>query len=47
MKVAVLPNLDKRGSADMVEKLGVILKNEEIEAFLPENIQMENFKPLP
>ena len=31
MKVAVLPNLDKRGSAEVVEKLGVILKNEGIE----------------
>ena len=30
MKVAVLPNLDKRGSADMVEKLGDFLKKENI-----------------
>lgn len=47
MKVAVLPNLDKRGSAEVVEKLGVILKNEGIEGYLPDNIAGANFKHLP
>lgn len=47
MKVAVLPNLDKRGSAEVVEKLSVILKNEGIDAYLPENICGSGFKHLP
>lgn len=47
MKVAVLPNLDKRGSAEVVQKLGAILKNEDIEGFLPENISGADFKHLP
>jgi NAD+ kinase len=47
MKVAVLPNLDKRGSAQVVEKLGVILKNEGIEAYLPDTICSPNFKTAP
>lgn len=38
MIVAVLPNLDKRGSADMVEKIGAFLKKEGITAYLPDNI---------
>ena len=38
MIVAVIPNLDKRGSAEVVDKLGKILKQESIEAYLPENI---------
>ena len=28
MKVAVIPNLDKRGAAEVIEKLGIILKKE-------------------
>lgn len=47
MKVAVLPNLDKRGSAEVVEKLGVILKNEGIDAYLPDNICAGGFNHLP
>ncbi len=47
MKVAVLPNLDKRGSAETVERLGKFLKSEGIEAFIPENICSPNFKGLP
>ena len=38
MKAAILPNLDKRGAADVVMRLGEILENEEIEAFLPEGM---------
>ena len=38
MVVAVLPNLDKRGSADMVEKIGAFLKKEGITAYLPDSI---------
>lgn len=47
MTVAVLPNLDKRGSAQVVEKLGNILKNEGIEAYLPDTICSSNFKTAP
>ncbi len=46
MKVAVLPNLDKRGASEVVEKLGVFLKNENIEAFLPDTICSPNYKSL-
>lgn len=44
MVVAVLPNLDKRGSSQVVEKLGIILKKEGIEAYLPDTICSSNFK---
>ncbi len=47
MIVAVLPNLDKRGSAQVVEKLGVLLKKEGIEAYLPDTVCSSNFKTAP
>ncbi len=47
MKVAVLPNLDKRGSAEVVEKLGVLLKKEGVKAYLPDNIYGSAFEHLP
>ncbi len=47
MVVAVIPNLDKRGSAEVVEKLGAILKAEHIEAFLPDSICGTDFKHAP
>ncbi|MBE6777189.1 MAG: NAD(+)/NADH kinase [Ruminococcaceae bacterium] len=47
MVVAILPNLDKRGSAEVVEKLGVILKQEGIVAYLPDTICSPNFKTAP
>ncbi len=47
MVVAVLPNLDKRGSAEVVEKLGKILKAENIEAYLPDSICGTDFKHAP
>ena len=47
MKVALLPNLDKRGSAETVEKLGVFLKKEGIEAYLPDSICTPNFNYAP
>ena len=47
MRVGILPNLDKRGSAEVVEKLSDIFKYEGIEAFLPENISVGDFKRLP
>ena len=47
MIVAVLPNLDKKGSAEVVDKLGEILKAEKIEAYLPDTICATSFKHLP
>ena len=47
MIVAVIPNLDKRGSSEVVEKLGVLLKQEGIEAYLPDTIFGANFKHAP
>ncbi len=47
MKVAVIPNLDKHGSAEVVEKLGRILKGQGIEALMPDNICAANFVHLP
>jgi NAD+ kinase len=43
MVVAVIPNLDKRGSAEVVEKLGLILKKENIRAYLPDSICATDF----
>lgn len=47
MVVAVIPNLDKRGSAEVVERLGKILKNENIEAFIPDSICATGFNHMP
>ena len=47
MVVAVLPNLDKRGAIEVVNKLGVLLKKENIEAYIPDNICGTDFKSLP
>ncbi len=47
MVVAVLPNLDKRGSAEVVEKLGKILKAENIKAYLPDSICATDFSNAP
>ena len=38
MTVAVLPNLDKRGCAETVEKIGKLLNSIGIKAYLPESI---------
>lgn len=47
MTVAVIPNLDKRGSSEVVEKLGVLLKQEGITAYLPDTIFGVNFQHAP
>lgn len=44
MIVAVLPNLDKPGCGEVVEKLAVILKNEGIKAYLPDTIVATGFE---
>ncbi len=38
MTVAVIPNLDKRGSSDMVEKMGLFFEKCGIKAYLPDSI---------
>ena len=47
MKVAVLPNLDKRGSKELVEKLGSFLKNCGIEPLLPDSICCTGYSSVP
>ena len=47
MKAAVLPNLDKRGSKELVEKLGIFLKNSGIEPYLPDSICCSAYKCVP
>lgn len=47
VNIAVIPNLDKFGAAEVLEKLGTILKNEGIDAFVPDNICATGFTQLP
>ena len=47
MTVAVIPNLDKRGSSDMVEKIGALFKSNSIECYLPDSICGTNYKHAP
>ncbi len=47
MVIAVLPNLDKRGAAEVVEKLGAMLKKEGIKAYLPDTICSSNYLHVP
>lgn len=47
MVIAVLPNLDKRGAPEVVEKLGVFLKNEGVKAYLPDTICSPNYEYVP
>ena len=47
MKAAVLPNLDKRGSKELVEKLGIFLKKCGIEPYLPDSICCSGYNCLP
>lgn len=47
MVVALIPNLDKRGSADMVEKIGMFLSKNGIQAYLPDNISCAYYKLAP
>lgn len=47
MKVAVIPNLDKRGSTETVEKLGHFLKESGIKAYVPNNICCSGYDTAP
>lgn len=44
MKVAVIPNIDKRGATEVVAELGKMLKANNIEAYLPDSICGTDFK---
>lgn len=46
MVVGVLPNLDKRGSAEVVAKLGKILKSLNIEAYISDSVCGTDYKPI-
>lgn len=47
MVVSVLPNLDKRGAPEVLEKLGNILRNANIEAYISDKMLVSGFKQLP
>lgn len=47
MNVGVLPNLDKRGASEIVERLAVVLKKLGFKAYIPDNICAANYIPLP
>ena len=47
MVVAVIPNLDKHGSAEVVEKLSSMLKQEGLEAYVSDSICATGFKQMP
>ena len=44
MTVSVIPNLDKRGASETVEKLGAFFKANGIDAYLPDNICCSSYK---
>lgn len=47
MVVGVIPNLDKYGSSEVVEKLGKILKSLNIKAYLPDSVCATDFSLVP
>ncbi len=47
MVVALIPNLDKRGSSDMVEKIGKFFNENNIVAYLPDSISCAYYKLAP
>ncbi len=47
MKVGILANLDKRGAAEIVEKIGKIFKRLDIKAYLPDSICATDYKHIP
>lgn len=47
MKAAVLPNLDKRGSKELVQKLGTFLKDSGIQPYIPDSICCSSYTALP
>ncbi len=47
MVVGVLPNFDKRGAVEIVEKMSVIFRNNGITALLPDNVCASGYKLVP
>ncbi len=47
MVVAVIPNLDKRGSSETVEKIGKFFKENGIKAYLPDDICCSDYEFAP
>lgn len=47
MNIAVLPNLDKRGSAETVEKIGAFFNREGMTAYLPDRICCSQYRHVP
>lgn len=47
MIVGVLPNLDKRGAVEIVEKMSVIFRNNGVTALLPDSICASGYKLVP
>ena len=47
MVIALIPNLDKRGSSDMVEKIGKFFNENNIVAYLPDSISCAYYKLAP
>ena len=46
MTISVLPNVDKRGCLETLEKIGVFLKSEGIKGYLPETVCCSNFESI-
>ncbi len=46
MTVSVLPNVDKRGCLDTLENIGVFFKENNVKAYIPENVCCSNFEPI-
>ncbi len=47
MVVGVLPNLDKRGAVEIVDKMSVIFRNNGITALLPDSVCASGYKLVP
>ena len=47
MTISVLPNVDKNGCLETLEKMGAFLKENGIKAYLPETVCCSNFESVP
>lgn len=47
MTITVLPNVDKNGCLETLEKMGVFFKENGIKAYLPETVCCSNFESIP
>ena len=46
MIISVIPNIDKPGCTETLEKIGVFLKENGVKGYIPENIYCSNFTPV-